>query len=163
MKTLILNADSRPLSVVSIKRAVMLDMNNSNITALCYYDRLLLSTSGEIKIPAVMMYSRYIHIPFKRCPSKRAIRFRDGNKCAYCNISLSPEIFTIDHIIPVSRFDNRNKANTWDNLVSCCQKCNLKKGNKTPEEAKMELLNKPKKVDRLFLIDNVPEEWEKYM
>lgn len=163
MKTLILNADARPLSVVSIKRAVILDMGNANVTALCYYDKILMSTSGEVKIPAVMMYSRYISIPFKRCPSKRAIRFRDGNKCAYCNITLCPEIFTIDHIIPVSRFDNRNKANTWDNLVSCCQKCNLKKGNKTPDEAGMEMINKPRKVDRLFLIDNVPKEWEKYM
>ena len=34
-------------------------------------------------------------------------------------------------------------GNTWTNLVACCQKCNLKKGDKTPEEARMHLRVKP--------------------
>lgn len=163
MKTLILNADSRPLSIISMKRAVVLDLRQSNIASLCYYDQFIKSASGIFKIPAVMMYSKYIKIPPKKSLSKKAVRFRDNNTCAYCNIKLDADIFTIDHIIPVSRFDNRLKANTWENVVSCCKKCNLTKGNKTPEEAGMELMNPPRKIDRLFIMDNIPKEWEVYM
>jgi hypothetical protein len=163
MKTLILNSDSKPLSVVDIKRAVILENKNSNITALSYYDKKILSTRGEVKIPAVMIYSKYIKITYRKFPSKRAIRIRDKNKCAYCDILLSPDELTIDHVIPVSRFEDKSRANTWENQVCCCKKCNLKKGNKTPQEAGMSLLFKPKKIDVLFLMDNVPVEWQKYI
>lgn len=163
MKTLILNSDGRPLSVVDIRRAVILDANNSNVTALSYYEKTIISTSGEVKIPAVMMYSKYIKISYKRSPSKRAIRIRDKNKCAYCNILLSNGEFTIDHIMPVSRFENKSKANTWENLVCCCKSCNLKKGNKTPQEAGMNLLLTPRKIEKLFLLEHIPEEWQKYI
>lgn len=163
MKTLILNADSRPLSVISIKRAVILDMKNSNVTAVCYYDRTILSTSGEVKIPAVMMYSKYVRISYKKSPSKRAIRIRDNSKCAYCGTALVQGEMTIDHVIPVSRFNDKSKANTWENQVSCCRLCNLKKGNRTPNEAGMSLLFTPKKAERLFLMENIPQEWSKYI
>ena len=47
---------------------------------------------------------------------------------------------TIDHILPRSR----GGGNTWENLVCSCVKCNVKKGNKTPLEANMTLLSKPR-------------------
>lgn len=163
MKTLILNADSKPLSVIDIRRAVILEMNNPSITALSYYEKKILSTSGEVKIPAVMIYSRYIKVSRNRSPSKRAIRIRDKNKCAYCGIVLPNADLTIDHIVPVSRFQDKLKANTWENQVSCCRICNLKKGNKTPSEAGMVLLYKPQKAERLFLMENIPQEWSNYL
>ena len=61
---------------------------------------------------------------------------RDNNECVYCG---SKKELTIDHVIPRSK----GGKNTWDNLVTCCQKCNLKKGNKTPDEARMPLRRKP--------------------
>lgn len=163
MKTLILNADNKPLSIVDFKRAVVLAGKNSNITALSYYDKKLISSNGEIKIPAVMVYSKYIRISYRKFPSKRAIRIRDKNKCAYCGINLQPHELTIDHIIPVSRFKDKALANTWENQVSCCLKCNSKKGNKTPSEANMKLLTIPRRVDILFLVDNIPKEWDGYI
>lgn len=166
MKTLILNADGRPLSVISFKRAVVLEIKKkSTITALCYYESKLTSSSGNIKIPAVMIYSKFVNVSYKRSPSRRAIRIRDGNKCGYCNIFLSTDDFTVDHIIPVCRFKNKFQANTWENQVSCCKRCNLKKGNRTPDEAGMNLLFIPKKVDMLFLLEYFPppKEWQKYI
>ena len=41
--------------------------------------------------------------------------------------------------MPVSR----GGPKSWKNLVAACHKCNHKKGNRTPSEAKMPLLNKP--------------------
>ncbi len=35
---------------------------------------------------------------------------------------------------------SRGGKNTWANLVTCCSSCNLKKGNRTPEEANMKML-----------------------
>lgn len=158
-----LNLDGMPLSAVSIRRAIVLDMNNSNVTVLRYYDKEILSSRGEIKIPAVMIYSKYINIDRKKNPSKRAIRMRDKNKCVYCEVNLHSDIFTIDHVVPVSRFNNRLAANTWENQVSCCRKCNHKKGNRTPEEASMQMNAKPQKMEILFLVDDIPKEWEEYI
>ena len=33
----------------------------------------------------------------------------------------------------------------WDNLVTCCRKCNTKKGDKTPEKAGMKLTRLPRR------------------
>lgn len=162
MKTLILNANYRPLSIIDMRRAVVLD-TKPNITALCYYEQGIMSMNGEIKIPAVMVYSKYIHVVRKKSPSKRAIRMRDKSRCAYCDLFLEGTDFTIDHVIPVSRFKTRYQSNTWENLVSCCKGCNLKKGNRTPEEASMTLLIKPKQVEVMFIMEEIPQEWSNYM
>jgi len=46
--------------------------------------------------------------------------------CAYCNTRLSRRSVTRDHVIPRSR----GGSNAPDNLVPCCQQCNLRKSNK---------------------------------
>jgi 5-methylcytosine-specific restriction endonuclease McrA len=163
MKTLILNADGKPLSVIDFRRAIVLDSQNLNVRSLSYYQKTISSTRGEVKIPAVMVYFRYISVKSKRFPSKRAIRLRDKNTCGYCGLYLDKSQLTIDHIVPVSRFDDKSQANTWENQISCCKKCNTCKGNRTPGEAGMELRSVPKNVDILFLLENIPEEWGAYI
>ena len=164
MKTLILNADYKPLSIIDIRRAVVLEKVNPNITALSHYsDKNIKSVTGHVRIPAVMVYSKYIHVVRKKSPSKRAIRIRDKNKCVYCNLLLDVDSFTIDHIIPVSRFKNRTRANTWENKISCCKKCNLKKGNRTPEEANMKMFFQPRRMDLILMIEDIPAEWNDYI
>jgi 5-methylcytosine-specific restriction endonuclease McrA len=54
----------------------------------------------------------------------------------YCG---SKKSLTLDHVIPKSK----GGMNTWENLVTSCFKCNLKKANRTPEEAKMKMSHKP--------------------
>ena len=61
---------------------------------------------------------------------------RDKSTCQYCG---SKKHLTIDHVMPRSR----GGGNTWKNLVACCSRCNVYKGNKTPREAGMKLMNKP--------------------
>jgi 5-methylcytosine-specific restriction endonuclease McrA len=53
---------------------------------------------------------------------------RDKFRCVYCG---SQRHLTIDHVIPKSK----GGQNTWSNMVTCCSKCNSKKGDRTPEEA----------------------------
>jgi len=51
---------------------------------------------------------------------------RDDMRCAYCGVHAS----TIDHVIPRSR----GGADSWENLVACCLRCNNIKGDRTPQE-----------------------------
>lgn len=69
--------------------------------------------------------------------SRREVLKRDRSTCQYCG---SKRKLTIDHIMPQSR----GGQHRWDNVVIACEPCNQFKGARTPEEAKMTLLNKPK-------------------
>ncbi len=64
---------------------------------------------------------------------------RDRHICAYCGNAFEPRGLTIDHVHPKSR----GGKNTWTNCVTACKPCNMRKGSKTPEEAKMHLLYVP--------------------
>jgi hypothetical protein len=64
---------------------------------------------------------------------------RDHHLCAYCGDVFTPNNLTIDHVTPKSR----GGKNIWMNTVTACKPCNMRKSNKTPEEAKMHLLYVP--------------------
>lgn len=64
---------------------------------------------------------------------------RDLHLCAYCGVQFDGKSLTIDHILPKSK----GGLNTWTNCVTACKSCNLRKGNKTPEQANMPLLYVP--------------------
>jgi hypothetical protein len=64
---------------------------------------------------------------------------RDRYMCAYCGDVHEPKSLTIDHVHPKSK----GGKNTWVNCVTACKPCNLRKGNKTVEQAKMPLLYVP--------------------
>ena len=58
--------------------------------------------------------------------------------------SIAPRHFpshqlSIDHVQPRSR----GGLTTWENLVFACLACNVKKGGRTPQEAKMKLARHP--------------------
>jgi len=64
---------------------------------------------------------------------------RDRYLCAYCGDQYDGKSLTIDHVVPKSR----GGKNTWTNCVTACKPCNIRKGSKSPEEAKMQLLYVP--------------------
>lgn len=75
------------------------------------------------------------------------IFLRDRFICQYCGkIFDSPEL-TLDHILPKSR----NGKSTWENLITACKNCNVKKGDRTPNEAGMILAKKPGSDSITFL------------
>jgi 5-methylcytosine-specific restriction endonuclease McrA len=73
----------------------------------------------------------------------------------YCG---SVKQLTLDHVIPKSR----GGKNTWNNLVTCCFTCNLKKGNKTPDEAKMVMRTQPYTLNILTENSFLNKLWEEY-
>lgn len=64
---------------------------------------------------------------------------RDAYLCMYCGIRSYPSNLTRDHIYPISK----GGKDRWSNVVTACKRCNTKKGNRRPEEAKMPLLAVP--------------------
>lgn len=135
-EVLVLNYDYSPLNVTSIKRGFNLvykgkaeiirsDVNNI-ISGIKNYTR-----------PLIIRLLSFIAFHKRTYRANRArVYKRDNYECVYCD---SKKALTIDHVIPKSK----GGSNTWENLVTSCFKCNLKKGNRTPEEAKMKMKHLP--------------------
>ncbi len=64
---------------------------------------------------------------------------RDRLVCAYCGHRFPTENLTREHIRPSSR----GGMDSWMNCITACRGCNGRKGNRTPEEAQMNLLYLP--------------------
>lgn len=57
--------------------------------------------------------------------AKEHLQNSEGSKCIYCDIHLTNDNATSDHIIPISKKGN----NCQVNLVICCKDCNGERGN----------------------------------
>jgi 5-methylcytosine-specific restriction endonuclease McrA len=66
---------------------------------------------------------------------------RDHNTCQYCGIKFDRKDLNLDHVIP----RDRGGETSWENIVCSCVPCNSRKGNRTPPEAGLKLLHKPKR------------------
>ncbi|MGE3924303.1 MAG: HNH endonuclease [Lautropia sp.] len=76
----------------------------------------------------------------ERVPLSRAMLFsRDRHVCAYCGGRFSGMQLEMEHVIPRSL----GGRSIWQNLVSACRVCNQRKGNRSPEAARMPLLYVP--------------------
>lgn len=86
---------------------------------------------------------------------------RDGHKCAYCGRGDLP--LTIDHVIPKSKGGDES----WENLVAACLPCNNRKGDRSPEEAHMQLRIRAYTPNHIMFIKNsagrVDETWKPYL
>jgi 5-methylcytosine-specific restriction endonuclease McrA len=64
---------------------------------------------------------------------------RDRHLCAYCGEGHMSRDLSRDHVVPVSH----GGRDSWTNSVTACKKCNIRKANRTPEQAHMPLLYVP--------------------
>ena len=100
------------------------------------------TVSFKIKIPEIIVltfFNGFYHKDVRF--SRRNIFERDRNTCQYCGTTFNKMDLTIDHVVPRSR----GGKDTWDNLVLACVKCNVKKGDRPPEQAGLNLIRHPKK------------------
>ena len=75
---------------------------------------------------------------------------RDRFCCQYCNGDFATNELTFDHVVPKSR----GGRTSWQNVVTACLHCNVKKGSRTPQQAHMPLLAvpyRPSWVEHLIL------------
>ena len=64
---------------------------------------------------------------------------RDRNVCAYCGAHHHETELTREHIIPFAQ----NGRDHWMNVVTACRSCNHRKSDRTPEQARMQLVAVP--------------------
>jgi hypothetical protein len=82
--------------------------------------------------------------------SNASLFARDRMLCLYCGNAFTRAELTRDHVVPVSR----GGRDTWMNVVTACWSCNVKKGNRTPQQAGMPLRAvpyRPSWVEHLIL------------
>ncbi len=94
----------------------------------------------DLAVPRIIRVLRYARV--QRQPVKlnrRNIFARDENRCQYCGRKFASSELSLDHVVPRSQ----NGQNTWENIVCCCLKCNVRKGGRTPSRAGMKLVSKP--------------------
>ena len=135
-RALILNASYEPLSVVSERRALVLVLSNK-ASMVVSREEIWSSESLAVELPSVVRLNRYVRVPYRRAVpvTRRAVFGRDGHKCQYCGGPAE----SLDHVTPRSRGGDH----TWDNVVACCRRCNVRKGDRTPDESGLRLSTKP--------------------
>lgn len=158
---LILNQDYQPLSVVNIKKGLVLLFLEKAEMLHDNPNQKIRTIDTRYDYPSVIRLRKYARIPFKNIVlSRKNVLKRDSQKCQYCS---SKDDLTIDHVIPKSR----GGQDTWENLVTACSKCNHEKGNKTPKEAGMKLMRKPYRPNHIIYLrdfyGNVQEHWKPYL
>ncbi|MEP3422800.1 MAG: HNH endonuclease [Erythrobacter sp.] len=131
---LVLNADYTPLSYYPLSlwpwqtaiKAVFLD----RVDIVESYDREVHSPSLDMKIPSVIALRQYVKQSEFPAFTRFNVFLRDRFQCQYCG---NEESLTFDHVIP-RRLGGKT---TWENIVTACSPCNMKKGGRTPKQAHM--------------------------
>ena len=144
VRTLVLNADMQPLSWAPLSSwtwqdAVTAVMQKRVVQLKAYDDLIIRSARAEFQVPAVVCLRRYHHrkaVPFTRYN----LFLRDEFRCQYCGCESSAKGLTFDHVVPRSR----GGRGGFGNIVAACQRCNLHKGNRTPERAGLRLMRRPR-------------------
>jgi 5-methylcytosine-specific restriction endonuclease McrA len=160
-KVLVLNASYEPLNITSWRRAIVL-LLKGKAEQIEHNGKLVYA---EFPLPTVIRLRYYVRVPYKDIPlTRRNILHRDSHACQYCNYT--GDELTLDHVIPRSR----GGADSWENIVTACVRCNVKKGSRTPQEANMTLHNPPRKpFSGLYfevtkhLKGGTNQEWHKYI
>lgn len=131
---LVLNADYRPLSYFPLSlwswqdavKAVFLD----RVNIVSNYDRVVRSPSFEMELPSVVSLKDYVRPSRHPAFTRFNVFLRDRFSCQYCG---AKDDLTFDHLVPRSR----GGLTTWENVITACSPCNLRKGSRMATECEM--------------------------
>jgi 5-methylcytosine-specific restriction endonuclease McrA len=160
-QVLVLNSTYEPVNVCSTHRGVILLLKGKAETVEAG-PRIMRSERTAIAVPVVIRLNHYVRLPRaeSRRLSRRAILARDGFRCQYCG---STRHLTIDHIVPRSR----GGLNSWENVITSCAPCNVRKGACLPSEVGMSPSRKPRPpLPGDFVLASqraVPDAWLPYL
>jgi 5-methylcytosine-specific restriction endonuclease McrA len=119
----------------------------------------------QIAVPRIIRLLGYDKLPRQDVKfNRRNIYARDSNRCQYCGKRMPTTELSLDHVLPKSQ----GGKSSWENIVCCCVKCNVKKGGRTPEQAHMHLITKPVKPKRspvinIRLADERYSSWKQFL
>jgi 5-methylcytosine-specific restriction endonuclease McrA len=165
---LVLNADFRPLSYYPLSlwcwqdvvKAVFLD----RVDIVSEYDTMVRSPSFEFRLPSVVSLKTYVKPARHPAFTRFNVFLRDRFTCQYCG---DGDDLTFDHVVPRSK----GGQTTWDNVVTACSPCNLRKGNKMPRDCGMHPAHMPERPTvhqlhangRHFPPNYLHESWQDYL
>jgi len=158
---LVLNLDYQPINICNARRAILL-MIKGKAEFLANGRGEVHSPREAFQLPSVIRLAYLVKRPFsKRKLSRKEVLLRDRHTCQYCGKKI--KMLTLDHVVPRRQGGTQN----WENIVSACIACNHFKAGRTPFQAGMTLLKKPRSPypspyyvlhDRLIL-----EEWRPFI
>ena len=127
---LVLNADFRPLSYYPLSlcswqdaiKAVFLE----RVSVIENYEQEVHSPNLTFKLPSVIALKDYVTPQRRPAFTRFNVFLRDNFTCQYCTNRFPANELTFDHLVPKCL----NGKTTWENVVSACTSCNLKKGRK---------------------------------
>jgi 5-methylcytosine-specific restriction endonuclease McrA len=164
-RTLLLNTTFEPLNVLSWKKAIGL-VYLGKVEVVEEYEREIKGVSIRMRLPSVIRLLRLVkgnHTNVKF--SRKNIFLRDDYTCQYCGARLDAKYLTCDHIIPKSK----GGVTEWYNIVTSCIKCNVKKGDRLPDEVEMYPRKRPSRPSGFYLlmlhlgVKAPPEQWKEYV
>ncbi|MEW5945034.1 MAG: HNH endonuclease [bacterium] len=157
---LVLNASYEVLSITRWQRALCM-IFSGKAEVVEESECVVRSPSVQVRVPSVIRIVYYIKMPRLNIPFSRTNVFlRDRYVCQYCGGQHPAASLTLDHVIPRSE----GGITCWENVVTACRGCNVKKGDHTPEDAGMKLLRKPRAPHYFPTLNmHLREEWERYL
>lgn len=179
---LVINMDGRPYDIWSWQKTMSKMLGSQNVMPVYNQDGTMVKHDMVIRdgkgntyeLPAVVVLKDYVASQNRPAPyTKSNIYARDMGMCQYCGKETNPNDRSIDHVIPRAHWNPRRytfKLSSFENVVTCCRSCNLKKRNRTPQGAGMMLIKKPSKITRaqayknkLAMQKHIPECWKAYI
>eukprot|EP00591_Stephanopyxis_turris_P010234 CAMPEP_0195516114 /NCGR_PEP_ID=MMETSP0794_2-20130614/6938_1 /TAXON_ID=515487 /ORGANISM="Stephanopyxis turris, Strain CCMP 815" /LENGTH=296 /DNA_ID=CAMNT_0040644631 /DNA_START=593 /DNA_END=1483 /DNA_ORIENTATION=- len=130
--TLVLNADYQPLSHLPLSIWSWQDSIKSvfsgKVTVVDVYPNMKVrGVNCEMELPSVIALNVYIPQANRKKPSftRKNVYLRDGYRCQYCSNTFRKGDLSLDHVVPRCKGGRL----VWDNTVTCCLKCNGRKGS----------------------------------
>jgi 5-methylcytosine-specific restriction endonuclease McrA len=164
MRTLLLDSTFFPVRIISWQKAMILLLTGRAEVVTEYDDKHIRSTSKSFSLPKILRLHNKHHTRRQVKFTRLNVYLRDNYTCQYCYKHFRFSELTFDHVYPASKGGDTS----WENIVTCCKKCNSDKGAKLLKETSFKLLNEPIKpkwspVLCLRLKENDPQEWFQWM
>jgi len=159
---LVLNHTYEALNATSVRRAIKM-LLSGKAEMLKGDGKLIHTPSTTFMVPAVVRLTYYVKLPWRKVPlTRKNVLLRDNYTCQYCG-KRSARGMTVDHVIPRSL----GGKTEWGNVVCACKRCNNKKKNRKPGDARLKLLRTPKEPPSrppgFIMRESIPGKWKEYL
>jgi 5-methylcytosine-specific restriction endonuclease McrA len=170
LRTLVLNADGRPLStwplsLVTAQDAISAIWRDRAFVVETWEGAFFRSPSTTIAVPKVMMLREYAPITGDPKFCRRSILLRDRYRCQFCGERFDSHELTFEHLIPRSR----GGKTEWTNILSACLPCNAEQEDKPASQKRpLTLPRQPTSAQLLragleFLSNDVREDFGSWL
>jgi 5-methylcytosine-specific restriction endonuclease McrA len=157
LKVLVLNTTYEPLNVCSVRRALVL-MLKDKAEVVEHSGTTLHAQRLAFAAPHVIRLLSYVSVP--RSATKRISRRAVFARDQFCG---AQKHLTVDHVVPRSK----GGADSWDNVVTSCAPCNLRKGDRLLPADGLRLARKPRPPEPFSFVfmevDHIHDSWRPYL